>query len=329
MFKLAMPWALSLLLLPVLIWFFCKPAQWLRVSGMRLPFVQEIASLSQPSIRQNSTKLLLFFSLLWSLLVLAASNPQWVGEPLPLQREGRNLMMVMDLSGSMDLRDMMVNGQPLSRLTVVKKAAKQFVKMRSGDKIGLILFGSQAYLQTPLTYDHENVLTRINDAVPGLAGNTTSIGDALGLAIKRLEPVPRKSRVIILLTDGANNSGVLTPDKAAELVALSGTKVYTIGLGADTSSSRSGWGGFYINSGAELDEDALKDIAQKTGGQYFRATNGKSLEAIYAKINTLETVSEEAATIRPRKDYYPWILGLASCLLLIYLIQQLGRRRTW
>jgi Ca-activated chloride channel family protein len=180
----------------------------------------------QQMAKQNKITLLF---LVWVLLVFALAGPRWVGEPQPLVRDGYNIMLALDISGSMEVSDMLVHGHPVTRLRVVKQAAEQFVQDRAGDRIGLILFGSRAYLQTPLTYDRRSVLMRIEDATVGLAGKTTSIGDALGLAVKRLQNVPAKGRMIILLTDGVNNSGVLPPLKAAELARADGIKVYTIG----------------------------------------------------------------------------------------------------
>ena len=213
------------------------------------------------------------------------------------------------------------HGQPATRLAVVKRAAAQFVQDRLGDKIGLILFGSHAYLQTPLTYDRHNVLMRIEDATVGLAGKTTSIGDALGLAVKRLQSVPSEGRIIILLTDGANNSGVLAPLKAAELARDDGIKVYTIGLGSNAAM-----GGLFLNMNmaSDLDEDTLKAVSKITGGRYFRATDGASLQNIYQSINRMEKVSQEKATVRPEHDYYPWLLSLALLLLFLSFWQEMG-----
>lgn len=221
----------------------------------------------------------------------------------------------------MALDDMLLHGQPATRLAIVKRAAKQFVNARIGDHIGLILFGTRAYLQTPLTYDHQNVLLRLEDATVGLAGQTTSIGDALGLAIKRLQQVPRAGRMIILLTDGANNSGLLAPLKAAELARLETIKVYTIGLGANIETGALN-GAFPMNASSDLDEGTLQAIAQLTGGRYFRATDAESLHEIYATINQMETVKHDEATIRPQKDYYPWPLAFALVLFLLWLIRK-------
>ncbi len=214
MFELALPWALLALPLPLIIWLLLPRAAVPINAALRVPFfaaMQHIVDQDKHALT-GQVKLLLPITI-WVLLVLALAGPRWVGPPKPVEREGYNIMMVLDLSGSMGINDMVVQGQPVTRLAVVKYAASQFVQDRIGDKIGLILFGSQAYLQTPLTYDRHNVLERIEDASAGLAGQTTSIGDAIGLAVKRLVQAPKKGRVIILLTDGANNSGVIAPLK--------------------------------------------------------------------------------------------------------------------
>ena len=207
---------------------------------------------------------------------------------------------------------------------VVKRAAEQFIQDRMGDKLGLILFGSQAYLQTPLTYDRHSVLLRVDDATAGLAGKTTSIGDALGLAVKRLQNVPAKGRMIVLLTDGVNNSGILAPLKAAELAREDGIKIYTIGLGAEIDPRAMGGLFFNMNVSADLDEDTLKDVAKMTGGRYFRATDMTSLQSIYNAINQLERVSQEQETVRPQHEYYPWPLSMALFLFLYWLADRKG-----
>lgn len=315
MVELAFPWALALLPLPLLLWYLLPKAELVLPRSLNLPFfgaLQGIVDQEQSSLTAQSAVLIPVF--IWILLVGALAGPRWIGEPRPLERNGYNIMMALDLSGSMELNDMVLHGRPVSRLLVVKQAAEQFVRDRIGDKIGLILFGSRAYLQTPLTYDRHSVLMRIEDATAGLAGKTTSIGDAVGLAVKRLDRVPDEGRVIILLTDGANNSGVLLPLKAAELAKNDGIKIYTIGLGSDAASGSISPDFFNMNAAADLDEETLQKMAELTGGRYFRATDPESLHTIYEKINQLETVNEEQATLRPQKEYYPWLVALAVLL---------------
>jgi len=325
MFELAAPWVLLLTPLPVLVWYLLPRAKVKISTALNVPFFHAMAGIVEQEKKSiTAQSLLLIPALIWSLLVVALAGPRWVGEPRPVVREGYNLMMVLDLSGSMAVSDMLLHGRPASRLTVVKRAASQFVEDRIGDRIGLILFGTRAYLQTPLTYDRHSVLMRIKDATAGLAGKTTSIGDAVGLAVKRLQEIPKEGRVIILLTDGANTSGVLAPLKAAELAKEDGIKIYTIGLGSEADPRAMTNDFLMANVSADLDEETLQKMAQMTGGRYFRATDTESLQSIYKTINQLETVSQEQATIRPQKDYYPWFVGLALILGLYWMASKAG-----
>lgn len=320
MFELATPWLLVILPLPLLCWLLLPPAKKVLPLAVRVPFFTAMTSIVNAESRLSSaTSQLMIPGVVWVLLVFALAGPRWVGEPRAVEQEGYNIMMALDLSGSMEVNDMILQGRPVSRLLVVKQAAEQFVRDRRGDKIGLILFGTQAYLQTPLTYDRQNILERLEDATPGLAGKTTSIGDAVGLAIKSLQHVPPTGRVIILLTDGANNSGVIAPLKAAELAKNDGIKIYTIGLGAEVDPRALANDFFNVNVGAELDEPTLERMAVMTGGRYFRATDIKSLKSIYQTISQLETVSQQHDTIRPQREYYPWLVGAALLLLLGWL----------
>lgn len=320
MFELATPWVLLALPLPWLIWFGLKRATERLPAALKVPFYQAMVEIlnREKNHLSRSVKTSLLF-MIWCLLILALAGPRWIGEPRPLVKEGYNIMMALDVSGSMELNDMMVGGRPVMRLAVVKRAAEEFVQHRAGDRIGLILFGSRAYLQTPLTYDRHSVLLRIEDATVGLAGNTTSIGDAIGLAVKRLQSVAKEGRMIILLTDGVNNSGVLPPLKAAELARDDGIKIYTIGLGASIDPQAFGGMFFDMSRQAELDEETLIEVSKMTGGRYFRATDLNSLQKIYAMINQMERTSQEQATIRPQHDYYPWPLGCAIVLFLYWL----------
>lgn len=325
MFELALPWVLLGLPVPVLLWFLLPQASLHVTSALKVPFYNDIARVIVHETHAFSTfkKAGLCF-LIWALILIALAGPRWVGPPIPLAREGYNLMLALDLSGSMELPDMRLHGRPVSRLTIVKRAAEAFVQARTGDKIGLILFGSRAYLQTPLTYDHQNVLMRLEDATVGLAGKTTSIGDALGLAVKRLKTAPKQGRVIILLTDGVNNSGILPPLKAAELARADDIKVYTIGLGTEPDPRALNHVFLNINTAAELDEATLQQVAKMTGGRYFRATDLNSLQSIYDTINTLEKTTQEKASIRPQQEYYPWPLALAYLLFLYWLCLDTG-----
>lgn len=322
MLTLASPWFLLLLPLPFFVWRFMPAAKIQQNQALKVPFfsaMQQIAGQKQQgSVKKNHTVLL---SIIWCLLVLAVAGPQWVGKPQPIQREGRNIMLAVDLSGSMQVMDMRLQGRPIDRLSIVKLAAQEFISKRQGDRLGLILFGDRAYLQTPLTYDRQTVLNMLHDATIGLAGQRTSIGDAIGLAIKRLQQVPKKSRVLILLTDGANNAGVLEPLQAGKMAKEDDIKIYTIGLGAEHMVTQSFFGQRMINPSSDLDETSLKEIAKLTGGQYFRATDTQQLAKIYATIDKLEPVKSDSAIFRPIKDYFYWPLGIAALLFLMLLAQ--------
>ncbi|OGV48968.1 MAG: hypothetical protein A3F46_03475 [Legionellales bacterium RIFCSPHIGHO2_12_FULL_42_9] len=323
MFELALPTALLLLPLPLLIWFLIPRATQIVPVALTVPFYDALVTLIKQKKHETSSKKSIYLlGLIWILIVVAVAGPRWVGAPIPLEREGRNIMLVLDLSASMDLDDMVLNGHSATRLSVVKLAAKQFVLRRAGDRIGLILFGSRAYLQTPLTYDHQNVLMRMEDATVGLAGTTTSIGDALGLAVKRLQDVPPTGRVIILLTDGANNSGVLSPLKAAQLAKMDKMKVYTIGLGSNANPRGMSSLFMGLNPTAELDEAILKQIAQTTNGRYFYANDPQTLQQIYQTINRMEAVQQEESTVRPQEEYYPWLLAGALLIWFIWFLMR-------
>jgi len=325
MFELATPWALIALPIPLLMWFLLPRASLQLSVALKIPFFSamlELIEREKCAITQQHTLWLLFTS--WCFILIALAGPRWVGSPRPLVHESYNIMLALDISPSMGINDMTIHGRRTTRLAVVKRTAEQFVQARHGDKIGLILFGEQAYLLTPLTYDRHNVLMRLNDASVGLAGKSTSIGDALGLAIKRLQHVPARGRAIILLTDGVSNSGIIPPLKAAELAQTDNIKVFTIGLHSDIDPQS--FSGMFLstNGSADLDEDTLKAVAKITGGRYFRASSLQSLERIYHDIDQMTRVSQEQATVRPQHEYYPWFLAIGLGLFLYVLIQQSG-----
>lgn len=332
MFELTHPWVLTLVFLPLLIWKLIPKAQMTLPVALKIPFFNGLTTALMNETHHHSDKpkaIIGLFLLIWSLLILALSNPCWIGKPIPFTREGHHIMLALDLSPSMSVEDMPFNGHFVSRLDVVKRAAKEFVHNRMNDHVGLILFGERAYLQTPFTFDTHSILERIDDASAGLAGKSTSLGDALGLAIKQLQTVPKKSRVVILLTDGANNSGALAPLKAAELAYQDHIKVYTIGLGANTHANDFNGMFLSMNTSAELDEGTLKLIAAKTKGRYFRATDLHSLQTIYQAINAMETVKQNTVIIQPKQEYYPWPLSVAWILLIYFLTKQTLLRLKW
>lgn len=309
------PWAFALLPLPWLIYrFFPEAAS--HEAALFVPFFAEahgLARQSPPMARTRLSRTVLLL-LIWCLLVGAASRPQWVGDPVNLPVSGRDLMMAVDISGSMGIEDMVINNQQVSRIVLVKKVVNEFIERRAGDRIGLLLFGTEAYIQTPLTFDRQTVKTLFNEAQLGFAGKNTSIGDAIGLAVKRLKERPAENRILILLTDGSNNAGNMAPLQAAKLAAQTGITIYTIGVGADEILVRDFFGARAINPSADLDEEMLQQIAAQTHGRYFRARNSEELEEIYRIIDELQPVEQETETFRPVKTLYYWPLGAALVL---------------
>lgn len=260
----------------------------------------------------------------WALLLIACALPRWQGDPISLPNSGRDLMLAVDISGSMDTRDMVYDGQQANRLEVVKAVVSQFIERRQGDRLGLILFGTQAYLQAPLTFDRATVNQLLQEAQLGFAGEKTAIGDAIGLAIKRLRDRPASSRVLILLTDGANTAGEVSPQQAASLAAQGDLKIYTIGLGADQLQLPgllgSQFGARTVNPSVDLDEASLRDIAGRTGGDYFRARNPDELMRIYALLDQLEPAAQDDEEFRPVVNLSHWPLALALVLMLLPLL---------
>ncbi|MCB1875594.1 MAG: VWA domain-containing protein [Chromatiales bacterium] len=316
MIHLAWPWVLLLAPLPLLLRWLLPKAPSAASEALRWPAFGEIVDLADGDTDTKRSRLLeiLLASALWLLLLLAASRPQWLGEPVQLPVAGRDLLLAVDLSRSMAQTDFVVNDYRSNRLEAVKKVAGRFLQERQGDRLGLILFGSQPYLQTPLTFDRQTVSRMLEEAEIGLAGRATAIGDAIGLAVKRLSALPAAERVLILLTDGANTAGTLVPLEAARLAADDGIRIYTIGLGADAMRVRSVLGSRVVNPSSDLDEETLTRIAELTGGRYFRVRDTEALEETYQELDRLEPRGDETESFRPVHALYPWPLGLALLL---------------
>ncbi len=326
MINFAWPWLLCLLPLPILVWRFLPAVKKQNDAALRVPFVEDFTKISPNSLSEKQgNKLLLIASLCWIALIIAAARPVWQGAPIALKNTGRDLLMAVDLSGSMKMDDFVLGNQRVTRLMATKKVAGEFITRRKGDRIGLILFGTKPYVQVPLTFDRTSVLTLLNEAAIGLAGEKTAIGDAIVLGIKRLQERPADQRVLILLTDGANTAGVIDPTKAAEAADKSGVIIYTVGIGADAMIVNSLFGRRKVNPSRDLDETALNNIAKQTGGKYFRARDTEELEKIYQIIDEIEPVIQDEQFFRPEKQLY--YLPLAIALLLSTIIMLLRGRR--
>jgi len=316
------PWLLAALPLPLIIRWLVPAKMPVEQAALKVPFLDDFSDAETRAISQSQQWPLLLAALAWLFLVIACSRPQWLGDPIEQAVSGRDLMLAVDLSGSMEEQDFVINKRSVDRLTAAKMVAGDFINRRVGDRVGLILFGTQAYLQTPLTFDRKTVMTLLNESVLGLAGENTAIGDAIGLAVKRLKNEQANSRVLVLMTDGANTAGEVSPLKAAELAAANHLKIYTIGIGADEMIVRSFFGNRKINPSADLDEKSLIKIAESTGGQYYRARNTEELNNIYMRLDELEPVEKDKQYFRPRSELYYWPLSLALGLAAVIALSK-------
>jgi Ca-activated chloride channel family protein len=310
MFQLGQPWLLVLLLLP-LVARFLAPAHRERKAAVRSPFFAQLSRLTgvKPSrgavVMQRNVGQRLLLPLVWALTVLALAQPQWVGEPIERVESARDLMLVVDLSVSMQERDFLAEGgERISRLEAVKDVLRGFVERRSTDRVGLIVFGQAAFLQVPFTLDHQVFLQLLDELEIGLAGPRTMMGDAIGLAIRAFDASEAEERLAIVLTDGNDTGSKVPPLKAAEIAATRQLRLHTIGVGDPASVGE-----------APLDEEALTEIAEATGGRFFRAEDRGALEAVYAEIDAQEPLEFDRLSYRPTFELYHW--PLAACLLLI------------
>ncbi len=325
----AWPWWLLMLPLPWLVRWLLPPAR-SHSDALRVPYGERLQFLAahRPGPAPRGGLLLIWPSIAWVLLCIAAARPQQLGEVVQPPQAGRDLMLALDLSGSMDQPDMTLGNSPVSRLTAAKAVIADFLERRSGDRVGLIAFGDRAYALTPLTRDLNTVREQLDATVVGLTGRETAIGDAIGLAAKRLQQQPTEHRVLILLTDGVNTAGSLDPVKAAELARDVGVRIYTIALGSD--GSKLSLFGIAIplpgGGGDSIDETGLRKIAAITGGRSFRARDSDELAGIYVAIDRLEPIKRPGQRLRPRIERYPLPLTLSFGCVLILIFLLLWRR---
>lgn len=308
MIQFAWPWMLLFLPLP---WLVARllPAATPQAGAVFLPFAAAVSVNTTLALRPPARWRIALFALVWLLLVAAATRPQWLDDPVPVATTARQLMLAVDTSGSMQTQDMAGGA---TRLQVVQVVGSEFLRRRVGDQVGLILFGTRPYLQAPLTTDLNTVGQFLREGMIGVAGPETAIGDTIGLAIKRLKAHREQTggqgeMVLILLTDGGNNAGLMDPIEAAKFAAQEGLRIYTIGVGAAVRDGMAG-------GNTDLDEDTLQSIAQITHGAYFRATNAESLNQVYSEIDKLEPATAQAQWYRPTTEWFAWPLVLALFL---------------
>jgi len=321
-------WVFLLLPLPLLIRTLWRPAPAVEEAALRVPDLGPYAIADSTHASTSPGYSLRWWLAIpaWLLLVVAAARPVWQGPAIELPVSGRDLMLAVDLSGSMSTKDFTLNNDAVTRLAAIKSIAGEFIQRRVGDRIGLILFGLRAYVQAPLSFDRKTVDALLQESAIGLAGKQTAIGDAIGLAIKELRRTPEGNKVLILLTDGANDAGEVDPQHAAKLAAKEGMTIYTIGVGADSMLVQSLFGVQRVNPSQGLDEKTLQAIAKTTGGRYFRARDTQELNQIYGIIDQLQPIDRQQQTFRPQHSLFYW--PLAGALLLATLLLGVEVRRT-
>jgi Ca-activated chloride channel family protein len=326
----AWPWLLLALPLPWVVRWLLRPAPQAG-AALKVPYGARLDAIATQAGHAHARGVGVLAWVAWALLCVAAARPQQLGELARPPQAGRDLMLAVDLSGSMSDEDMQLGGGLVDRLTAAKAVLADFLDRRSGDRVGLIVFGQKAYALTPMTLDLDTVREQLDDSVVGLAGRETAIGDAIGLAVKRLKPQaaaqPSRQNVLILLTDGVNTAGMLDPLKAAELARDNGVRIHAIAFGGEGGGlSVFGIPLHLPGGGEDIDETTLKRIAELTGGKEFRARDTEQLAGIYAEIDRLEPVKRPGQSVRPRIERYPWPLGIGlACGLLAFAAPRRGR----
>lgn len=321
MYELAYPWALSLLALPLLMRLL--PPYRENRDSVRVPFFDKLVALSEQ--RPESGAMILrrdraqhfLVGFMWLCLVLAAAKPEWVGAPVEQQKSGRDLMIAVDLSGSMEIQDFSLpNGDTVDRLQAVKQVLSELADQRASDRLGLIVFGSAAYLQTPFTDDHLVWAQLLAETEIGMAGQSTVFGDAIGLSIKLFKESTSDNRVLIVLTDGNDTGSTVPPVDAAKVAATYHIRIYTIAIGDPASAGEEA-----------LDMDTIERVSEVTGGQSFQALDQRELQQAYQTIGELEPQLYETISFRPRQSLH-W-LPLSVALILYSLYHAFWTWRTW
>lgn len=321
-FQFLHPYFLFLLLgLPLLaIW----KGRWGRPVAIRMPSTEDAIGVGAKP-RTKIGGFLLFLGLLsLGLLIVAFARPRYGKGSVDIEASGIDILLALDVSGSMEAMDFTLNGQPANRLEVVKDAVGKFIKERPNDRIGMVAFAGRPYLVSPLTHDQDFLGKRLEGIKMGQVEDGTAIGSAIASAASHLKNSDAKSRIAILLTDGVNNAGAANPLTAAEAAKALGIKIYTIGAGTKGEAPMpvtDGFGRRFLrNMPVEIDEDMLKEVAASTGGQYFRATDTDSLEKIYEAINKLETTTRKLKKYQQYDELFLWFLVPGLCLLLAEMI---------
>jgi Ca-activated chloride channel family protein len=323
MFEFAWPWMLALLPLPILAWWLLPPYR-ARQASVQVPFFDRLAAATGQTPQRGAVVLqrrgiqMVAASLIWILVVAALARPQWVGDAVTREISARDLILAIDISGSMEQADFRAaDGATLTRLDGVKRVVKDFIARRRGDRVALILFGTKAYVQVPFTQDLQTAAQLLDQTQVGMAGQQTAIGDTIGLASKTLEASTAKQKLLILLTDGNDTASRVPPEHAADIARQKSVVVYTIGVGDPAASGEN-----------RVDLGVLQSVAATTNGRFFRAEDGAQLQAIYADIDRLAPAKLDTLSWRPKLPLFQWPLGAAVVLgLALWLGLWLGGER--
>ena len=313
------PWAVLLILFPIFTRYIL-PAKRIETNAisvaLRVPFFHRLSSFLTPARLSGNKRIAILLSLSWIFFVVACMRPVKFDDTIVLPREARNIMLTIDVSGSMAEQDFDLQGRPVTRLKMVKSVVNDFIQKRPDDNLGLVIFGSEAYLYTPLSFDKKTLRSLFDEVSIGIAGEQTAIGDAIAKAVEGVSAAPADSRIVILLSDGYSNAGVVSVNEAIELAKKQNVKVYTIGVGSNQKTVQSFFGTFAVNPSLNLDEATLQEIARQTGGRYFRAKTTSELNEIYNAINDLEKTDSETLSVRPQTELF-FIPLLISMILLL------------
>lgn len=331
MFEFALWWAWLLLPLPWLLRRLTPPTQ---SSGVRLALPKAARFISPRQVGQPVFwQVWILPSLIWTGLVAGLAQPQWVGEPISLEQEQREMYIALDLSGSMQADDMTLQGRQVTRLRAAHHILAEFIERRHGDRIGLIVYADEAFIYSPMTNDLNALAALTREAQIGLAGQRTALGDAVALSIRAFNDSNTSERVVLLLTDGMINSGTISADDALTLARNHQVRIHTIGIGADEMVVQGMFGQRRINPSAELDETFLTQLAQSTGGEYFRARNEEEMRRIYDVIDDLEPVLHDTHQMRPRRSLAHWPFAASAALTVLafalYGWRRQRERRLW
>ncbi|MGH8688134.1 MAG: VWA domain-containing protein [Burkholderiales bacterium] len=313
MIELAWPLALAALVLPFVA-ARCLPPAAPVAAPLRVPFLDAARGWQSAAARSRPRTPAVLALVAWAMLVAAACRPQWIGDPVAVPMSGRSLVLALDLSASM--RTPTTGGD--TSISVMRRTARRFVEGRTGDRVGLIVLGTRAYVQAPPSPDLRAVAQMVDETFIGLAGEGTALGDAIALGVARLRASPAGERVLVLLTDGAQTDGRMTMEDAARLARRHGVRVHAVGIGEPPTARQ--------QPGEGLDEEALRSVAAETGGRYYRAGTPGALVRIYAELDRAEPIAREARELRPAVELYPWALGAALLLAAIAALSAWRRR---